>query len=112
MKSTSLAPPLPTSSARHLLRQGLASLHESLDRRVSAACLEPAPDLPRLLRLHAAALPALVGGLAGAGAARLWPGWDEPERLAALAGDLRRHGLGGFRPAAPALFAGEAAAWG
>jgi heme oxygenase len=102
----------PPGSAREFLKQGLATLHETLDARVSAACLRPVRSLPRLLRLHAEALPPLVAGLDRAGAARLCPGWDEPERLAALSEDLRAHGLPSGTGESPARFASEAAAWG
>lgn len=81
------------ATARQSLRDGLAPLHDALDARVSDTCLEPRPDLCRLLALHAAALPALVAGLEAAGAADLWPGWDEPARLDALSADLAALGL-------------------
>ena len=69
---------------RQRLRAGLAPLHERLDARITAACLSPRADLRRLLAVHARALPPVVAGLQASGAARLWPEWDGPARLAAL----------------------------
>lgn len=103
-------PRLPADTARQRLRVGLARLHDTLDAGVDAACLQPRPDLRRLLALHAAALPPLVAGLEAAGAAALWPGWDEPARLASLAADLRAPGL--THPGAAVPFRPGAEVWG
>ncbi len=102
---------LPTTTMRQRLREGLAPLHERLDARVTDVCLSPRADLRRLLAVHACAFPPVVAGLQAAGAARLWPGWDGPARLAALSADL---GPGALRGAAsrPEGFGSEPMVWG
>jgi heme oxygenase len=111
--TASHAPRRPVShTVRQGLRDGLAGLHGELDGRVSAACLQPQPDMRRLLALHAAALPPLVTGLDAAGAAELWPEWDEPARLLAIAADLRALGMAPPGPAMPIRFARGAEVWG
>lgn len=103
----------PTTAAiRQRLRDGLAPLHERLDARVTAYCLSPPrAGLRRLLAVHAHAFPPVVAGLQAAGAARLWPDWDGPARLAALSAEP---GLGAPRGAAPPpeRFENEPMAWG
>ena len=102
---------LPTTTMRQRLRAGLAPLHERLDARITAACLSPRADLRRLLTVHAHAFPPIVAGLHAAGAARLWPDWDGPARLAALSAEL---GPGALRGDAtpPERFENEPMAWG
>jgi heme oxygenase len=102
---------LPTMTVRQRLRDGLAQLHGRLDARITAACLSPRADLRRLLAVHAMALPPVVAGLRSAGAAKLWPEWDDPARLATLAAEA---GVPPFRAeASPAeAFDNEARAWG
>src|SRR3712207_6643762 len=102
---------LPTMTMRQRLREGLAPLHERLDARITAACLTPRADLRRLLAIHAQALPPVVAGLQAAGAARLWPDWDGPARLAALSADVDVPALhGGASP--PDRFRNDAMVWG
>ncbi len=101
----------PAMTVRQRLRAGLAPLHDRLDARITAVCLSPRADLARLLTVHASALPPVVAGLQAAGAARLWPGWDEPARLAVLSAELGSGVLhGGASP--PERFGNEAMAWG
>lgn len=102
---------LPSMTMRQRLRKGLAPLHERLDARITAVCLWPRADLQRLLAVHAQAFPPVVAGLQAAGAARLWPGWDGPERLAALSAELDRGTLHGGAPPAE-RFETPSMAWG
>ncbi len=72
------------SSLRQHLRTATQQSHAALDLAVSA-CLKPAAKgLDRLLQLHAAVLPGIVAGLDRAGAAQLWPRWNEAERVRVL----------------------------
>lgn len=101
----------PVMTVRQRLRTGLAPLHEKLDARITAACLSPRADAARLLAVHVLAFPPVVAGLQAAGAARLWPAWDGPARLAAL---LAEAGLGAPHGPVPPpeTFGSEAMAWG
>jgi heme oxygenase len=102
---------LPTMTMRQRLKLELAPLHERLDARVTAVCLSPRADVRRLLTVHAHALPPVVAGLQAGGAARLWPGWDGPARLAVLSADLG-HGTPHGGAAPPESFENEAMVWG
>lgn len=96
---------------RQRLRTGLAPLHERLDARITATCLSPRTDVRRLLAIHAYAFPPVAAGLRAAGAARLWPDWDGPARLAALSAELEPGPLPG-EAFPPERFATEGMAWG
>jgi heme oxygenase len=102
----------PTMTMRQRLKVELGPLHERLDARITAACLSPRADAQRLLTVHASAFPPVVAGLEAAGAARLWPGWDGPARLAALSAELGPGALRGGGPSPPERFEGEAMVWG
>lgn len=74
---------------RAALRSRLMPLHETLDRAVAALCFAgPVLRMDRLLAIHASTFPVLAAVLERDGVASLWPGWDGPSRLAALAADL------------------------
>lgn len=106
-------PVAAAATVRQRLRAGLAPLHDRLDARITAVCLSPRADFGRLLTVHAQAFPPVVAGLRAAGAARLWPDWDGPARLAALSAELGRLApdpRGG--PRTPARFENEAMVWG
>lgn len=99
-------------TVRQRLRDGTASLHERLDARVTEVCLSPRADLGRLLAVHARAFPPVVAGLLAAGAARLWPGWDGPARLAALSAEAEPDASRAGRAGPPSAFGSDAMAWG
>ena len=111
LPSTSDRPRPPAITVRQRLKEGVAPLHERLDARITAVCLSPRTDLGCLLAIHAHAFPPVVAGLLAAGAARLWPGWDGPARLAALSAEVEPRALraGTERPE---RFGNEAMAWG
>lgn len=98
-------------TVRQRLRDGLAPLHERLDARLTEVCLSPRADTRRLLTVHAGAYPPIVAGLLAAGAERVWPEWDGPDRLAALLAEARDRTPG--PGAAPLVdFGNDAAVWG
>lgn len=84
--------PKGDAGLRPRLRAGVVALHARLDRMIEVSCLGEPLEFRRLLAIHYAALGAIVPALEGAGATRLFPGWDGRSRLFALEADMAEWG--------------------